>query len=194
MESDGTAWLIELPPDVIDLDDLLLRRWTLDDTEALTRVVNFSHEHLRRWMPWATGAITVEGEREFLVRADQLWREGSAFWYGGFEPGTRIIGAVGLHTTIGPGALEVGYWVAADRVRYGYGTRMAKAATSIAFALPGVGQVEIHCDEANVASAAIPQRLGFRLDRTETDQIEAPAEVGRSMIWVMERGDWPSVT
>ena len=47
--------------------------------------------------------------------------------------------------------------------------------------------MEIHCDEANVRSAAVPRRLGYRLDRIEDDDVTAPGEIGRSMIWVAER-------
>ena len=44
--------------------------------------------------------------------------------------------------------------------------------------------MEIHCDEANVRSAAVPRRLGYRLDRIEPDAITSPGELGRMMIWV----------
>ena len=54
--------------------------------------------------------------------------------------------------------------------------------------LPGVRQVEIQCDEANVASAAIPRKLGYRLDRVEAHEPEAPGEQGRRMIWLWDGG------
>ena len=50
-----------------------------------------------------------------------------------------------------------------------------------------VEQVEIHCDEANGASAAVPRRLGYRLDRITDRDIQAPGERGREMIWVRRR-------
>ena len=46
--------------------------------------------------------------------------------------------------------------------------------------------MEIHCDEANVRSAAVPRRLGYRLDRIEDDEVTAPAETGRSMVWIKD--------
>jgi RimJ/RimL family protein N-acetyltransferase len=49
-----------------------------------------------------------------------------------------------------------------------------------------VRRVEIHCDEANTASAAIPRKLGYRLDRVIAHEPEAPGESGRRMIWVRE--------
>jgi RimJ/RimL family protein N-acetyltransferase len=56
--------------------------------------------------------------------------------------------------------------------------------------MPEIEEVHIHCDEANVASAAVPHRLGFRLARVVDDEVTAPAEVGRRMEWVMGRQDW----
>jgi hypothetical protein len=58
------------------------------------------------------------------------------------------------------------------------------AVTKAALALPDVNRVEIHCDEANVRSAPIPARLSYRLDRIDEVGIAAPAETGRSMVWI----------
>jgi len=49
-----------------------------------------------------------------------------------------------------------------------------------------VSRVEIHCDEANVASSAIPRKLGYRLDRVSPYPPEAPGESGRRQIWIRE--------
>ena len=64
--------------------------------------------------------------------------------------------------------------------------RRARSPTP-ALAIDGVTRVEIHCDEANVRSAAVARRLGYRLDRIEADHVSAPGDLGRSMIWV-----WPA--
>ena len=100
---------------------------------------------------------------------------------------TTVLGTMGLHRRIGPRAIELGYWVHADHVGRGIATTAAAALTEAALALPDVDRVEIHCDEANVRSAAVPRRLGYRLDRIEDADVTAPAETGRSMIWVTER-------
>lgn len=68
----------------------------------------------------------------------------------------------------------------------GYATACARALTQTGLDLPGVARVEIHTDEANTISAAIPHRLGYRLDRVDEVPPEAPAHSGRAQIWVME--------
>jgi hypothetical protein len=54
-------------------------------------------------------------------------------------------------------------------------------------ALSDVVRVEIHTDEANAISAAIPHRLRYRLDLVDELRPKAPAHSGRLQIWVMER-------
>jgi RimJ/RimL family protein N-acetyltransferase len=51
----------------------------------------------------------------------------------------------------------------------------------------------IVCDEANTRSAAIPQRIGYTLQRVESRTPEAPGETGRMQIWVFE-GSAPTAT
>ncbi len=66
----------------------------------------------------------------------------------------------------------------------GLATEAVALLTDAALAIDDVDRVEIHCDQANVRSATVPERLGYRLDRIDDDEIAAPGETGRSMIWV----------
>lgn len=91
---------------------------------------------------------------------------------------------------VGPSALEIGYWVDVRYARRGIATEAAGLLVEAAFEQPETTRVEIHCDEANVASAGVPARLGFELDRVEWDEIEAPSEIGRSMTWTVDREAW----
>jgi len=72
---------------------------------------------------------------------------------------------------------EIGYWVRSDRTGRGYATAAARALTRAALqASPLVHRVQIRCDPANLASAAIPPKLGYRLD-----------EAGSQLVWVLDR-------
>jgi RimJ/RimL family protein N-acetyltransferase len=102
-----------------------------------------------------------------------------------------VIGGCGLMRRIGPGGIEIGYWVHVAHTRRGHATAAALALTQAAWTLPDVARVEIHCDAANVASRAVPARLGYRLDRIDDVGVTAPGETGRSMIWIAERSGGP---
>ncbi|MFC9976521.1 GNAT family N-acetyltransferase [Spirillospora sp. NPDC127200] len=179
------------PPEKIVLAGLLLRRFTEDDLAALHRAKTESFEHLHPWMPWAAQPPTPAEDADFLAHSRRTWDEGSEFGYGMFDPdGGAVLGAAGLMDRQGPGSLEIGYWVHPARTRRGLATAAAAALTGTAFGLPGVARTEIRCDEANTASAAVPERLGYRLDRVEDREAEAPAETGRGMVWIMTRREW----
>lgn len=174
------------PPDLIDAGLLVLRRATVADAEAMAQSVADNLDHLAPWMPWATPeAGTLAVQRERLAAVDAAWQAGEEFNYLAVsKENGSILGRFGLHRRIGPGALELGYWLSADAVGHGYATAGARALTTAALSLSDIHRVEIHCDEANVRSRGVPERLGYRLDRIDADEVEAPAETGRSMIWV----------
>lgn len=143
-------------------------------------------DRLGPWMPWAVPeAATVEGQRERETKVEEWWEDGSLYNYLLLDSAeSSLRGIFGLHRRIGPGGLELGYWLDRGATGQGYATTAARALTHAALSLDDVARVEIHCDEANERSQRIPLRLGYRLDRIEADDIEAPGEVGRSMIWV----------
>ncbi|RFU42468.1 N-acetyltransferase [Actinomadura logoneensis] len=208
------------PPERIVLPGLTLRRPVEDDLPALVTALNESFEHLRPWMPWATGPQTLEQERAWLAATRRAWDEGTEYVYlletsdggraggkgaggkgaggkgaggkgaDGSAVGGGIAGTVGLHDRLGPDALEIGYWVHVAHTGRGLATRAAGALTEVALGLPGVERVEIRCDVANKRSAAVPPRLGYWLLGIEDGVPQAPAEQGRSMRWVMTREAW----
>jgi RimJ/RimL family protein N-acetyltransferase len=175
------------PPERIERDGLVVRRPTADDEPLLAAAIAASLEHLRPWMVWADDAAkTSERQAARREQVDRGWAGGSDFAYLVFDGGERtVVGGAGLHRRVGPGAIEIGYWVDVAHIGRGIATAVAGALTDAALALPDVDRVEIHCDEANVRSAAVPRRLGYRLDRIEDDDVTAPAETGRSMVWVL---------
>ena len=175
------------------------------DAGAIAVAVGASLEHLRPWMPWATPeAADLRSQLVRVAEADELWESGTGFIYvmiatdtglpgpdasGAVkDPDGEFAGTIGLHRRAADDAVEIGYWTARAKTRRGYATAAAQALTQVALALPGTRQVEIHCDEANTASAGVPRRLGYRLDRVEKHEREAPGEQGRRMIWVRHPG------
>jgi len=100
------------------------------------------------------------------------------------------VGGTGLHRRIGPAGLEIGYWISADHLGMGLATTVSRMLTTGAFTIPEIGHVEIHCDEANVASSRVPERLGFTYTGNVDRPITAPAETGSHRVYRMTRDEW----
>src|SRR3954471_2878209 len=144
-------------PEQLDVEGgLHLRPWTLEDVPQQVRIVNANLEHLRPWMPWAQETATDESQSGFVRDSLPQWAEGTPFNYAICTADGDIVGSCGLMARQGPGVLEIGYWVAADHGGRGIETAVSRALTDVARAVEGCDRVEIHCDEANVRSAAVP--------------------------------------
>lgn len=152
-----------VPPYRIETERLVVRCWQPSDAVAAKEAIDSSLDHLRRWMDWAADepepvGLKMQRMRRFRGRFDL----GEDFVYAIFDrEERRVLGGTGLHTRIGPKALEIGYWVRADAQGMGLISESTAALTRSAFELCGVDRVEIHCDPENTRSAAIPRRLGF---------------------------------
>lgn len=176
------------PPELVDAGMLILRRVRAGDAGAVAAAVGASLDHLRPWMPWAVPeAAEPRTQRIRVTEADEMWAAGTDYIYSVMAAGEdTLVGMIGLHRRVGDGGIEIGYWIDVRQTRRGFATAAAGALTSVALDLPGVKRVEIHCDEANIASAAVPRKLGYRLERIDDHEPEAPGESGRRMIWVCE--------
>lgn len=160
------SWLAAAPPEDFHLGEIALRRLRQEDRPVLVRLVNENLDHLRPWMPWAQSPMTDADEAAFLLQMDRAWEERAAFVYA-VTAGGVIIGSVGLHTRPEAGVMEIGYWISATHINRGHATAASRALTEAAFGLPDVGEVVIRCDRDNRASAAVPAKLGYRLDGVE---------------------------
>jgi ribosomal-protein-serine acetyltransferase len=159
----GQEGAMDRPDEIIDRGQVRLRRPREDDLDAMFQAVTESLDHLRPWMPWAEG-YTRQSAFEFLTASARRWEDGTEYNYAIVTEGT-LAGGAGLMARIGPGGLEIGYWVRHGYTRRGLATAASAALVEQAFRLPGVDRVEIVTDELNVASAGVPRKLGFTRDR-----------------------------
>ena len=142
----------------------VVRCWDPRDAPLLKNAVDSSLEHLREWMPWAYHEPQELDAKAALLRTFRgNFDLGQDFIYGIFSADeTRVLGGTGLHTRVGDGAFEIGYWVRADAVRQGIATAVAGALTRVGIELAGADRIEIHVDVENEVSSRVPRRLGYR--------------------------------
>lgn len=175
------------PGEVLSRGPVTLRRWRATDAGTLCDLALESLEHLRPWMIWAADFGPGQAT-EFTRRCERDWESGDEFGYA-INSGGVLVGSCGLMARIGAGGLEIGYWVEPRHARRGLATAAAGALVEAAFALPGIDRVEIKHDEANVASAGVPRKLGFtRVSRQPyPGGPMAPAETGIDVLWRLTR-------
>jgi ribosomal-protein-serine acetyltransferase len=177
--------MTERPEDLLSRPPVTLRRHRPDDLDAVFQAVTESLDHLRPWLPWAAG-YTRQSAAEFLAKSAQGWADGTEYGYAIIAGGV-LAGGCGLMSRIGPGGLEIGYWVHQAWTRRGLATAASAALVEAAFRLPGVDRIEIVHDELNVASAGVPRKLGFTEVARRPLDLPPPAGTGTGIVWRLLR-------
>ena len=179
----------------VETERLVIRCWQPQDAALGKEAIDASREHLRAWMPWADAepdplAVVVKRLRQFRAMFD-LDKD---YVYALFNKDeTQVLGGSGLHTRVGEDAREIGYWIHVDHINQGYATEVSAALTKVAIEIDGMDRVEIHCSPKNLASTAVPRKLGFMHEATLRRR--GPIKDGQpvdSMIWSMHADDYPN--
>ena len=180
------------PNELVFHAPVTLRRFQAEDNDALYQAVTESLDHLRPWLPWAQD-YSRESAEQYLANSIRHWDDGTEYNYAMLTDGV-LVGCIGLMARIGPGGLEIGYWVHRAYAGRGLATAAAGALVEQAFRLPGVDHVEIVHDELNVPSGKIPARLGFtEIERHPLDP-PAPGGTGIGVVWRLTRKPGEEVT
>jgi len=180
-------------PAEIATERLLLRCWRAGDGPGLKQTIDSNLEHLQRWMPWAIDEpSSQENMAARVLKFERGFLAGEDWPYGIFSiADLSVVGACGLHRRSGPNTLEIGYWIGRRYTRQGYATEAARVLTETAFSLSRIEHVEIRCDPENVASAGVPNRLGYSLvGILKGDTVTPAGEPRDTMVWRIGRAEF----
>jgi RimJ/RimL family protein N-acetyltransferase len=176
-------------PETITAERIELRRLRPQHLPALMDAIARSQPELARWLPWADPMPTEEDERQFILAMEVAFDADERYGYVLVNRSTdELVGGIGLHPNE-VGIAEIGYWVHSDHTRRGYATAAADVLTESIFDhLADVRKVIIRMDSANLASAAVPPKLGYVFEGEEAPrQILTSGHTGRGWIWARQR-------
>jgi RimJ/RimL family protein N-acetyltransferase len=174
---------------------LVIRCWDPADAPLVSEAVTASVEHLRPWLDWVEAEPKSLQDRIATLRYFRgHFDQDKDLNYGIFgRDEQRVLGSVALHTGMGQGTFEIGYWIHATHTNQGLATEAAGALTKAAFELHGARRLGITCDVRNVCSAAVPRKLGYiheaPLHRRGWDSEGTPRDV---MVWSLFDDGYPA--
>jgi RimJ/RimL family protein N-acetyltransferase len=185
---------ISKPAYRIETKRLVLRCWKPEDAALMQEAIAVSKEHLLPSMPWAANEpAPVEAKIELIRKFRASFDRGEDYVYGVFNlDETRALGGSGLHTRLGEEGLEIGYWIHKDFIGQGFATELSAALTKVAFELYLVQRLEIHCAVENLASAAVPRKLGYVHEATRRRLAFAHGMMSDRMVWTLFADEYPS--
>ena len=175
-------------PQAFDSARLTIGCYQLDDGPAINAAVVEALETLRPWMPWAQTAPTLAESAEFCRRAREEYLARANFTLKLTRRDTgELIGSSGLHPRLeSPDAYEIGYWLRPSSVGQGYVTEAVGAIAAVGFEVLRATRIEIHAEENNARSRAVPERLGWR-QIGQRDHLNVAGEKVKMIIYAL----WP---
>jgi ribosomal-protein-serine acetyltransferase len=181
------------PDPILDAGPIELRRWDVVWLDQLVAAIEDSLPELRPFMPWANGNRQPEDSRNYIEQCRSEWESGIAWNYAmltagsedAAQPNLRVVGSCGLMTRMGPGILEIGYWVHSAYAGRGYATAAATTLARAGLRLPGIERIAIRHDAANPASGRVAEKAGFTHVRDLRAPREAPGQTGLEWLWEM---------
>jgi RimJ/RimL family protein N-acetyltransferase len=157
------GWEGPPPPYRIETERLVIRCYEPGDAELLKEAIDSSIDHLRPWMPWVESEPQTLEEKIALVKSFRSqFDAGENFTYVIFTADeSEVLGGSGLHPRVGPGGIEIGYWIRPSATRQGIATEVSAALTRAGFEVCEADRVEIRIEPGNEPSLGIPRKLGF---------------------------------
>ncbi len=177
--------LLDLP-DGIETERLLLRPLRPGDGATICASALETLDDLRRFpasMLWAMSEHLAESSEEYARRGAANWiiRADFPMLVAHRETGEHV-GSVGLHRfNWATRVFEIGWWCRKRFQGQGLITEAARALTGFAFAELGARRVWCLCDEENVRSWRVAERLGFDHEGTLKSERCDPDGTRRSM-------------
>lgn len=172
----------------IETDRLIIRCYKPKDAALLKKSIDESLKHLQPWLLWAKKEPeTVQTKLDRLRKYRGQFDLGIDYVFGIFSKDEKVlIGSTGLHTRIDNNAREIGYWINVNYLKMGYATETVKALIKVGFEIEGLDRIEIRCSPNNLASQAIPKKMGFLFEATLKNRArDSNGNLRDVMIWTM---------
>ena len=145
-------------------EQLLLRTFHVDEFQQLFDTIHTSRQHLTPWLNWVAKTTRAEHSLEFIQQAQQKQHNQEALALGIFYSNT-IVGGIGMHEwNQQTGIAQIGYWISKDYEGKGIVMASVRGLVEYLFATIGLNKIEIHFVPANKRSAAIAEKLGFKVE------------------------------
>lgn len=148
----------------------MIRPPRVSDAKMMHDAMQASFSTLKKWMPWAQSLASLRDTIVYLEEGEQIWQN---LPREGVEQPLQIvtlsddqyIGATGIKpANLLVPSFEVGYWVNQPFSGKGLISEAVNALTRYLFLQLQAKRVEINCEENNMKSANVVERIHYDLE------------------------------
>jgi ribosomal-protein-serine acetyltransferase len=139
-----------------------IRRYRLDDVDAVFQAARESKNELSPWMPWCGPEYAVEDSKAFVSTRDFEWAKGSEFDFAIWDARSGgYLGGVGLNAVNQKDHFaNLGYWVRSSRTGQGIAPAGARLVAKFGFEELKFARLEIVAAVGNQRSQRVAEKIG----------------------------------
>ncbi len=167
----------------IDLDDLYIypahKMMALHHKQAVNATKNLGD--FLDWGQTASKWTLLEHQKWINANAKMAdpYSSNAIYWRDHFVGMFNLVPAADLY------GIQFLYWIRGNFQGNGIATTIAEMLTQKIFLMRMADYVEIHVDQANIASQAVPRKLGFQIEETYTmEKVMGDKGSGTLDVWV----------
>jgi RimJ/RimL family protein N-acetyltransferase len=142
-------------------DSARIRRYRIDDGQAIVDAVHESLAELTPWMPWAHAAYSLRESQQWLDVQIAAFERASAFEFAIVGAEGNYLGGCGLNQLDAANRrANLGYWVRSSATRRGAATAAVRLLREWAFRSTDLVRLEILVAIGNAASLRVAEKSG----------------------------------
>lgn len=167
--------------------DLWKPSLSFDVAKNLYSIIDSNRNFFRPWLGWVDYVKRPEDEWSVIQSVAQ---SDTCKYF--IREQQKLIGMVGVVRQDNDNqTMEIGYWLDRDANGRGIMTRAVKQVQDLCFGVGKVNRVEIRCATKNMASRAIPERLGYATDGVlRSAQFLRPGVVHDIVVYSKLKSEW----
>ena len=139
-----------------------IRRYRVEDVDALFEAARESVRELSVWMPWCSENYSRTDSEAFVKSREAEWHKGEHYSFVIYDTANgQFLGGVGLNFINSAHRFaNLGYWVRTSRTRRGVATVAARLAARFGIGELGFNRLEIVVAAGHVASQRVAKKVG----------------------------------
>jgi ribosomal-protein-serine acetyltransferase len=167
----------------IDVNDLVIAPARKEAALEHMRACKDTKKNLGNYLDWGIDAPSWSMKQHlmWIGAAEAMkppYKSNAVFWK------NKLVGMFDMVEGADKYGVQLLYWVRGNYQGSGIATAVVEMLTENAFLGPAFDYLEIHVDQANVASSRVPEKLGFVIEETYEMQPMGTKGTGIMDVWV----------
>lgn len=161
-----------------------VRRYMLEDDEALFEAATESIDQVYRFLPWCHPNYSIEDSRGWLRTIKSSWRDKQAYAFAITDEATgRLLGGCGLNTIDENPVANLGYWVRTSEINRGIASEATRGLLNFGFEHLGLIRIEIMMSTRNPASQNVAINAHAKLEGRLRNRLQLHGEIHDALLY-----------